>query len=189
MGETITRIGERFEKGVEESMKPSKKLQESAYHEAGHAVAAYINQIRFKYVAIEPWEDSLGHIMYGNLQRMPNPKVESMTKVRNFYERRILVELAGHAAERIFTGRNNWAGSRDDMSRAVDFASYICGSNEAVEAYLKWLSVCARDKFKNPWYWGAVKSLAEELLKQNRIGYRKARQFIKDALSKRVFTS
>ena len=37
---------------------------------------------------------------------------------------------------------------------------------------------------KHPRHWAAVEKLAEELLKQNRIGYRKTRQIIKEVLYK-----
>lgn len=35
-----------------------------AYHEAGHAVMAYLKRRRFKVVTIEPDEDSGGHVSF-----------------------------------------------------------------------------------------------------------------------------
>jgi hypothetical protein len=44
-------------------VKMTRDLEDTAYHEAGHAVAAVAFRRPFHYVTIEPCEESLGHVM------------------------------------------------------------------------------------------------------------------------------
>jgi len=102
---------------------PSMKLKKTAYHEAGHAVAACEYRRKFSYVTIAPEEDSLGHVLYQHLGKNFHPEYDEMSKVRAKLEKAILISLAGHAAERIFSGKNNWLGSSNDIHSVVDYAS------------------------------------------------------------------
>ena len=157
----------------------TKKLERIAYHEAGHAVAAFLVRRAFRYVTIKPGEDSLGHILFRKFSDSFRPDIEyDEHKLRPPLEKVIITGLAGHAAESIYAGRNNWVGSRKDFHNAVDYATYLIGEPKELEAYMKWLLIHTRNKLCHPMHWGAVKALAEELLKQDRIGYRKARKII-----------
>ena len=44
-------------------MKITKALQSTAYHEAGHAVMAWDQGLKFHHVTIKPHGDSLGHVL------------------------------------------------------------------------------------------------------------------------------
>ena len=41
-----------------------KRIERTAYHEAGHVLLAYLLRKAFKYVTIEPDGDSLGYVLY-----------------------------------------------------------------------------------------------------------------------------
>jgi hypothetical protein len=165
--------------------KITKKLESTAYHEAGHAVMAYHVRRRFKYVTIEQEEDSLGHILLSRWPKGIEPGIDSGARVENYLKNSILIDLAGHAAERLFKGRNNWVGSRQDVQTAVEFADYVCGSNEESQAYVKWLFIKARNIIRLEPYWDSIKALAKELLIKKKIGYMAARKIIKDASEKK----
>src|SRR5437016_2249213 len=99
-------------------------LQRTAYHEAGHAVAASWLRVPFRYVTIVPDEQdgSLGHIRFTALSKDFGPDIESGSKVRRVLEPRIMVGLAGCAAEAKLVGRYNWVGAHRDWRYAVDDA-------------------------------------------------------------------
>jgi ATP-dependent Zn protease len=40
----------------------ARRLDFTAYHEAGHGVVAWRESVPFKYISIVPTEDSLGHV-------------------------------------------------------------------------------------------------------------------------------
>ena len=161
-----------------------RRLEYVAYHEAGHAVMAYLERRAFRYVSIEPNEESLGHIMYRKFGERFHPDYDEEARIRPQLEKAILSSLAGHASECIYRGRNNWVGSATDRTHAFDLASYISGSFEETEAYVNWLWVRCRVKIKTHWF--RVTALADQLLKHHRIRYPKVKKIIKDAKNKEI---
>jgi len=117
-----------------------KELEKTAYHEAGHAVAAFEMKRSFRHVTIEPDEESLGHIMFTKFRDSFRPDIDSYSKIRNPLEKAIITALAGPIAEQIFSGRKNLIGAGGDFHNASEYADYLCGSREESEAFIKWLS-------------------------------------------------
>ena len=155
--------------------------EKTAYHEAGHTVAAYLLRRKFKYVSLEANEGSLGHMVLRGINKL-EVQIEDAS-IRPELERDIMILAAGDAAEMIFSEPCTWWGSKKDIHDAVNLASYVTGSNEETEAYLKWLFLRIRNKLKQPMHWVATIALAEELLKKQRIGYMAARKIIKEAMT------
>ena len=83
------------------SKSQKKKLEKTAYHEAGHAVAAFLLRKRFSYVTIESGEDSLGHIILKRFRDSFQPDVDEISKIRRPLEKDIMISLAGNAADKI----------------------------------------------------------------------------------------
>ena len=153
-------------------------LKRTAYHEAGHAVACYFLHFPFKYLTIEPEEDSLGHV-----KRFPHPKsfhpdYEGDTKTLNRIEKNIIFCYAGSAAEFILTGKLK-IGGESDAQNARDLADHYCGGPEETEAFLKWM--WERTINWVHFYWDAVEALAQELLKKRRLTSKEAEQIIEAA--------
>ena len=163
-----------------------KKVEKTAYHEAGHAVAAFYMKRSFRYVTIEPEEDSLGHIMYKKFRDSFNPEIDPDREIRKPLEKAIITAFAGPIAEQIFSGRKNIIGAKSDLRDALDYACYLCGSLEETEAYVNWLWIRTKNMIKQPAKWCSVEGLAEELLDCRKIGYMKARKIIKDSLQRAV---
>jgi ATP-dependent Zn protease len=161
-------------------------LEETAYHEAGHAVAAYVLRRRFSKASIVREEDSLGR-----LTRPPSygtgfePELDYKGTSKPWIEQEIMSLLAAGTAVDLLTGREDWGEGEvesSDLQKAHVLAEMVCGSNEEVEAYLNWLAIRTRNMLSNPPYWAAVEALAGALLEQQEIGYRKARKIIGDAM-------
>ena len=110
----------------------------TAYHEAGHAVAAFFAHIAVKSVTVVPDKDTSGRVKhYRTPSFRPDVNADARTNQRALAH--ILVDLAGPAAEREIGGRAfRHATSRQDYQNAVDLATLLCGSNESVNALLRW---------------------------------------------------
>ena len=163
-----------------------KKVEKTAYHEAGHAVAAFYMKRSFRYVTIEPEEDSLGHIMYKKFRDSFNPEIDPDREIRKPLEKAIITAFAGPIAEQIFSGRKNRIGASSDFHGALDCALYLCGSNEETEAYVNWLWIRTKNMIRQPAKWCSVEGLAKELLDCRKIGYMKARRIIKESFERAV---
>ena len=159
-----------------------KQLRETAYHEAGHAVAAYCCQIRFKEVTIIPDEDSLGKLVSSKRPKSFQPDINQDTKTRLRIERETIVYFAGGIAERKLTGGKRLKGAHVDLSHAIDLLDRLTGGTRETEAYGNWLFIRAEYLVMHPWNWTAIEALAAELMEHKRIGYRRARQIIKQAI-------
>ena len=163
--------------------KEREKLKKTAYHEAGHAVAAFILRKRFKKISIipNPYENSLGRLSGCGWKSNLNPEFDEDGRLRHMVETQIIIFLAGPVAEAKLTGRYNHIGASKDYEGAVLYASYVTGSSEETSAYINWLL----EKTKNIlsiYRWDAVELLAGELIKRREIGYKTTREIIRKGL-------
>jgi len=153
----------------------------TAFHEAGHAVAAYLLRKKFKYITIRANEVFNGYVRH---EKPRNSAENGWTEERNkrsSRERDILTSLAGGISTLILTGKPDRTGSYADLDNALDLASDVCGSKDECDAYVNWLSVRCEVMMRSPSNWYAVEALAQELFKTEKISYRKAREIIKAA--------
>lgn len=159
------------------------KDERLAIHEAGHAVMAYVQRLRFEYVTIVPTEECAGRVMMGGFPMTYQPDVDSDRRTDALTERHILVTLGGPAAEVVIVGRRS-PGDGGDWHSAVELGMYVQGNAEVVGLYIDYLYGKAKAILRLPWHQKAVKVLAAELLKQKTIKYRAARQIIKEAIDR-----
>lgn len=115
-------------------------LEVTAYHEAGHAIAAWRQRIAISSVTIKPGEDYSGRLLFGR-SRTPNLD-EATDRARLWSERRIITALAGPIAQRKYrpSSVRGWH-AREDYHVAADLALHIQGSGKLATAYLRWLNV------------------------------------------------
>ena len=94
----------------------------TAYHEAGHAIAAFELGVPFREVSIAATTDSWGHLLSTPL-RLREPDVYTMSpRTRDRLERRIIVGLAGREGNRLLTGRYDHRGAGNDYQQAGEIA-------------------------------------------------------------------
>lgn len=163
-----------------------KQRRATAYHEAGHAVMAYVLGRPFRRVSITTDEDSLGHVLYRKWDKRFDPNTTDPERARLKIERAIMTAFAGHEAEFLFTGRRNHVGSRTDTEAGGRLATYIIDDWEIeLPAFLKWLRIRTRNILNSPQHWRAVEDLAVALLEKEEMSVSEAQSVISQSFRKR----
>lgn len=153
---------------------PTKRQWETAYHEAGHAVAAHLLEVRYKYVTIIPDEDSSGHLRPFALGK----GIEYSLRARQRLEPRIMAALAGPIAAATYRGRQNHRAAASDDHQVTQLAMALTGSSGECEAYIRWLTIRIRDMLTTETAWWMVEALAAALIERKHIPFGDARQIM-----------
>jgi hypothetical protein len=154
------------------------ELESTAFHEAGHAAAAFHLGVAVKEVSIVPdiGAERLGHCAGYGYPDWFSPDALIDDRSRALAEREIIVMFAGPAAEARARGRRDHVGAGgDDYRYAIDLASRFCGSIEETTAYVAWLALRAQNLIHDPFVWFGVEALAAALLARRTLTGRKAR--------------
>lgn len=158
----------------------------TAYHEAGHALAAWHGRLPIRECSIVPDDGAgtLGHVTHHPSPTSFQPDVASATELRNRarIEAHVVTSLAGTFAARLVSARVSSASWETDRNAAVDLLDYLVGSKEELQAYLGWLTVRARQLAQAEHLRPALDALAAALLEHRRLSGREARRIIRDAL-------
>jgi ATP-dependent Zn protease len=107
-----------------------KALREAtAYHEAGHAIAAWRRRITLRSVSIIKGDDSHGRIIFSN------PRFRGAEPTERWAEGRIVTALAGPLAQRRYAARTlgGWHG-QGDFQFASELALRVQGSGALATA-------------------------------------------------------
>lgn len=162
-----------------------KKLERTAYHEAGHAVAAYCLKRSFNYVSILGDADSLGKV---ETRHMRNFDLDGdlSQRTEHLVRREIVLKLAGPLAVELAAGKtghwDGFLGGAYDIPAAFELAQSVAGSVEESDGFIHWLWEYTRNLLALPFNWAAVEALAATLLRDGRVSYPRARAVIKHAL-------
>jgi hypothetical protein len=137
----------------------------TAFHEAGHAVAAWRRGLKIHSVTIVPTPEFRGHIQHANPLQGIHLDYDGSPRARLRAEAAIVVCLAGPEAQRRFSPRS-WRSfhGATDHELAADLAMSLNGSDEAVNAHLKWLSIVTRDEIAV--WWPLVEKVAHALVRE-----------------------
>jgi hypothetical protein len=133
----------------------------------------------FHRVTIKPSGDDLGHVLFKRWDKTIRPDIDVSPRVRERIEAAVHSAMAGHAAEAIHTGRNNWVGSTSDRTTALDLLGYLTGSDEELAAYWKLMWIRTRQRLRCDWK--CVEALAAALLERETLTYAQAKATIDDA--------
>jgi hypothetical protein len=163
--------------------KDRKRLERIAYHEAGHAAAAWASGLPIRYVTIAPDQETetLGHMMPGKNPAGFHPDRNMSANARDRIERQLICTFAGPEAEARFAGRRSRIHASGDHHQAVDLASRVYFDGEQLRLYLRLQQLSARALIGQTWVWQAVEALACALLQRTRINAGEARKIMIDA--------
>ncbi|RUW01101.1 MULTISPECIES: hypothetical protein [unclassified Mesorhizobium] len=138
-------------------------LKATAYHEAGHAVVAFLQFFKIEFATIKPAGEAAGMV-----KSMARGKVDpdiATPAMRAKIEALIIVTLAGDIAQRKHQAKSvrRWHASAD-RQQAADLALSICGSGESATAYLAWLDIVTRNIVEGRW--SVIERVAAALLER-----------------------
>jgi Peptidase family M41 len=155
-------------------MARNSRLRSTAYHEAGHAMAAFVQGIRFRYVTIIPDSDNWGHFQKFSSRLSEEGWYDTSPLVRDRLERHIVVGLAGREAQRLITRRYDHRGASSDYRNALNLVVHLVGSSEEANAYFRWLQVRAHKLVSAPFRRPLLDALAVALLERQTIDGKEA---------------
>lgn len=160
-----------------------RRLIAVAVHEAGHAVAAYHVNVRFRRIAIG--KDTAKELGWLELWLTPHATAHGTVDVRTEHaiERSVIVLLAGSQAERMALGRAKYLGSGLDFFEAVRYAGYLCRTRREMSAYLRWMQLRVRALVEIPTWRRPIEALAACLVQRRELGAREAHGIIRRAIS------
>ena len=138
--------------------------QATAYHEAGHAVLAFILGRPVHCVSILPDREHLGICEFGKGVYRPS---------EDWLEREILIALGGVAAEARLTGIYAWDAATRDQQYVRRLAVQRAGESRA-ERLQRRLLAKAEHLLADEGCWLAVELIATELLTHREISGRTA---------------
>ena len=145
----------------------------TAYHEAGHAVAALALDRPVMRVSIRPGGDFLGTCAFGKSVFRPS---------EDWLEREALISLAGLAAEARHTGAYDVASAGRDLHYARKLAIQRAGNERQAERLERRLLAKAEHLLDQGANWAAVEAIAQALLEAGEISGRQARHLYEECL-------
>lgn len=139
-------------------------MEETAYHEAGHAFMAVFLGGQVASLTIEPDRDE-GPDRFGDAQVLWRRQGLS---VKEFQNKQVLVALAGPIAETIYRGEPQHPGFvpewADDWRRAWDAAELIMADERLRLVFLEETARQLHQTLSRDEHWAAIAALADELL-------------------------
>lgn len=163
-------------------MPPTRSLRATAYHEAGHAVAAHVQGIKIRKATIKAEGDTLGGVEVVQLSQatvaaLERGRVTPAQRAR--IEADVIIDVAGAVAEHRHRGRYSRVGSTMDRDNVANKLLRL--SNDAKEAYLyaAWLQQRTLNLIE--YYWWAVEAVAQALLANETLTSERIAQVIDDA--------
>jgi ATP-dependent Zn protease len=146
----------------------------TAYHEAGHAIMAYLLKFPFEKISIGPEEYSAVTFTMGKMygfhyhQATPGDFAAAGTD-RAVIDKEIQVLLAGDIADSLFSGHESLDPVSLDAQEAKNLAETLHESLVQVEEYLSRLSAQTEEMLK--FWWPVLETVAEGLLKKRHMTY------------------
>jgi hypothetical protein len=166
-----------------------RQIERTAYHEAGHAVAAIAERRGIKTVSIEPTAEYMGRVQMVKADLPDDLGVGHGGPVSPRTElwvgRELRIDLAGPLAERRFVGRYNRAGAGGDHANVVNLGSCL-HHGETLDRYIAYMRERTRAFIEHPLQWVRVEAIAEELLARRTITGTRARELYRRAIAERA---
>lgn len=166
------------------------RIERTAYHEAGHAVAAHLVGREFGSVSIVEDEVSLGRVLF---KPYDQNFIYSLTQGafddlddRRKVEGEIVTAFGGEAAVMLLTGKADRKGAASDLSLVRNFVIQMVNSEEEAKAYANWLRHRTRSVLGSDKTWPAVEAVAKALLEHQTLSYDAVRKTTSESFQNRL---
>lgn len=168
-----------------------------AFHEAGHAVAAYLLQAPIAEVSIVPDGDTAGRCVARRVIGVaPGTTLRNILRDdRAAAERSAMIAMAGRAADALYLKLDTQSGdvlpldtlmrNVGDINYALDLFLALSGSEDTARRYVAVLALRVEALLKVAPNWAAVESLARVLLVSRSVGGGRALAVIMRAIAGR----
>ncbi len=166
-----------------------RNLAATAYHEAGHAAAAWLLGIKLRKVTITPEGDALGYVARCGIAfpKRVREALESGGSEREkawaqyIAERHAIYCIAGIEAQKRFNPHSvRHYHAKADREAALEGLVRLAASN-TILLYWRILKIRANNLLKNRGTWKAVKALADELMKRKTLSGDEAFEIMRNA--------
>jgi hypothetical protein len=149
----------------------------TAYHEAGHVVAAWHFGLSIYCATIIPKGDMAGSMEHGSPLRGIRLDIDRSDRARVRAEKNVIVILAGPEAQRRHNPHSwrKWHAHSDYVA-AADIALHFNSSADAADAHLNWLALQTRDIVSLRWH--EIELVAAQLLERGAITGHEAKRTI-----------
>ena len=149
------------------------RLEETAYHEAGHAVIHWFAEPRsasgFQHVTIKPEGQTGGHHLHLRSKSV-REHVENLTgRGQLLLEKEALTQFAGRLAQSKYRGFLVRWGYESDYHQVGDVSLRFCGSDsEMQQAWQKLMKIRAERMVER--YWPEIQAVAARLVETETLG-------------------
>jgi hypothetical protein len=152
------------------SKRSTSQVEATAYHEAGHAVIAYVLGYRPQSVTIVPTVDTAGHIINTNPLHGFQLEIDSSAEARLRIESLITICFAGPIAQKRYNPRS-WrrAHGQWDYEKIAELGLRVCGSAEQASAFIRWREIVACDMVRA--HWPRIQLVAGQLLERENLSH------------------
>jgi hypothetical protein len=161
-----------------------KKIEKIAYHESGHAVAAYIIGKEVQHLTIIPKGSALGssesELSFGADFDLDHFSIRKIDDHLTFFK--LIVEyLAGYFADKIASRKGSRIGSGADIRYIEELAMKFGIPADLKMALFKHAELYTIEIFHTKEVWELVQALAEELLKKKELNRIEIAEIIKNS--------
>jgi len=145
-------------------------LEIVAFHEAGHAAAAFVLGVPVRVIGVENGGTGFVHHRGVFGRKLPDTmKYNRPLEFRDRVERNVIIALAGAAAQKRYAPKS-WRRyhSESDMQGAVEYLSHLSEpASEEFIVYFRLLEIRAQGLLDR--HWKGVVALAEALIESSRV--------------------
>jgi len=154
-----------------------KRIEVTAYHEAGHAVCSLLQDVSFKHVTIKPNKADGSRGECKSPRRAPaNIKHDDSPRVRRWIESEVIIFAGGYVAQQFFAKKRIFGGAQGDWSAIFGLLRLHSRSMDEISAQHALLTIRARNLLLQPFSWRMVEAVAKELLRGHILKFKEARE-------------
>src|SRR6266511_491818 len=168
---------------VEESRSGEmKRIEVTAYHEAGHAICSLLQDVSFKHVTIKPNKADGSRGECKSSRRAPaNIEYDDSPRMRQWIESEVIIFAGGYVAQQFFAKKRIFGGAKGDWYAIFDLLSLHSRSMDEISAHHALLTIRARNLLLQPLSWRMVEAVAKELLQRHILKFKEARDIAMQA--------